>query len=68
MRNAGKMGNHRQALQLIVSDLQDVAYAIEFCKEHNYKSLWDELVTYSLEKPSMCTQAKIPACKVYYNI
>jgi len=48
----GKMGNHRQALQSIVHDLQDVEYAIDFCKEHNYKSLWDELITYSLTNPS----------------
>lgn len=49
---AGKMGNHRQALQLIVTQLQEVKYAIDFCKEHNYESLWAELITYSLEKPS----------------
>ncbi|XP_067939569.1 vacuolar protein sorting-associated protein 41 homolog [Watersipora subatra] len=47
----GKMGNHRQALQLIVTQLQDVEYAIDFCKEHNYESLWNELINYSLEKP-----------------
>ena len=46
------MGNHRQALQLIVTQLQDVEYAIDFCKEHNYESLWNELIDYSLSKPS----------------
>ena len=46
------MGNHRQALHLIVTQLQDVKYAIDFCKEHNYESLWNELIDYSLEKPS----------------
>ena len=46
------MGNHRQALELIVSKLQDVEYAIQFCKEHNYDSLWHELIDYSLNKPS----------------
>lgn len=51
----GKMGNHRQALQLIVSKLQDVEYAIQFCKEHNYDSLWHELIDYSLQKPSKIT-------------
>lgn len=50
----GKMGNHRQALQLIVTQLQEVEYAIDFCKEHNYESLWNELIDYSLEKPSEC--------------
>ena len=49
------MGNHRQALQLIVSKLQDVEYAIQFCKEHNYDSLWHELIDYSLQKPSKIT-------------
>lgn len=50
----GKAGNHRQALQMIITQLRDVKYAIDFCKEHNYDSLWKELIDYSLDKPSQC--------------
>lgn len=53
------MGNHRQALQLIINLLQDVKYAIDFCKEHNYESLWDELITYSMDKPKFIRELLI---------
>lgn len=45
------MGNHRQALHLIMKELKRVDTAIQFCQEHNYESLWEELITYSLDKP-----------------
>lgn len=44
----GRMGNIKQALQLIT----DVDQAIDFCKEHNDYELWEDLIKYSLDKPS----------------
>ena len=46
------MGNTKQALQLITRDLQDVEQAIEFCKEHNDHDLWEDLIDFSIDKPS----------------
>jgi len=48
----GRMGNTKQALQLITNELGDVNKAIEFCKEHNERELWEDLITYSIDKPS----------------
>ena len=48
----GRMGNTKQALQLITNELGDVSKAIEFCKEHNERELWEDLITYSIDKPS----------------
>lgn len=47
----GRMGNTKQALQLITSVLQDIDRAIEFCKEHDDKDLWEDLIVYSLKNP-----------------
>ncbi len=48
------MGNVRQALQLIMTKLQDVDHAIDFCKEHVDEELWEDLISYSMDKPSKC--------------
>ena len=47
----GRMGNTKEALQYITDSLDDINYAIEFCKEHNDAELWEDLIKYSLEKP-----------------
>jgi len=39
-------------LELITNELGDVNQAIEFCKEHNERELWEDLITYSIDKPS----------------
>jgi hypothetical protein len=51
----GRMGNTKQALQLITNQLNDVERAIEFCKEHNDHELWEDLINYSIDKPSFIT-------------
>ncbi|KFM71721.1 Vacuolar protein sorting-associated protein 41-like protein, partial [Stegodyphus mimosarum] len=51
----GRMGNTRQALQQITEQLQDIDQAIEFCKEHNDKELWEDLIQSSLDKPGFIT-------------
>ncbi|XP_052801970.1 vacuolar protein sorting-associated protein 41 homolog isoform X2 [Mya arenaria] len=48
----GRMGNIKQALQLITDELRDVDQAIEFCKEHNDQELWEDLIQHSLNKPN----------------
>lgn len=48
----GRMGNTKQALQQITEELQDINQAIEFCKEHDDKELWEDLINCSLDKPS----------------
>lgn len=52
MSPLGRMGNTKQALQQITEELQDINQAIEFCKEHDDKELWEDLINCSLDKPS----------------
>ncbi|XP_072029867.1 vacuolar protein sorting-associated protein 41 homolog isoform X2 [Amphiura filiformis] len=47
----GRMGNTKQALRLIMEDLDDVDKAIDFAKEHDDTELWDDLIAYSMDKP-----------------
>ena len=37
---------------MIMDGLQDVNHAIEFCKEQNDEELWENLIAYSMERPS----------------
>ena len=46
-----RMGQIKKALQLILHAIKDVNQAIEFCKKHNDKDLWEDLINYSLNKP-----------------
>ena len=46
------MGNLIQALKMIMEGLEDVDHAIEFCKEQNDEELWENLITYSMGRPS----------------
>jgi nucleoside diphosphate kinase len=45
-----RMGQTKQALKLIIYGIKDVNQAIEFCKRHNDKDLWDDLIQYSQTK------------------
>ena len=47
-----KEGRTTQALRLIIDQLGDVSQAIAFAKEQNDSSLWDDLLDYSMNKPS----------------
>ncbi|KAF9307478.1 Vacuolar protein sorting-associated protein 41 [Mortierella antarctica] len=47
----GRMGNNKKALMLIIERLGDVERAINFAKEQNDDDLWEDLLTYSLDKP-----------------
>lgn len=47
----GRMGNCRRALQMIMEELVDVDKAIEFAKEQDDAELWEDLISYSIDKP-----------------
>lgn len=47
----GRMGNNKRALGLIIERLGDVERAIDFAKEQDDADLWEDLVSYSLDKP-----------------
>ena len=47
-----KEGRLTQALRLIIDQLGDVSQAIAFAKEQNDASLWNDLLDYSMNKPS----------------
>ncbi|OWA52572.1 Vacuolar protein sorting-associated protein 41-like protein [Hypsibius exemplaris] len=50
-----RMGNPREALELILSQLKDITRAIDFCKEQNDNDLWMILIDYALDKPQFIT-------------
>ncbi|KAI5790592.1 hypothetical protein DFH27DRAFT_570591 [Peziza echinospora] len=46
-----KTGQTKRALFLIIDRLHDVAQAIAFAKQQDEKELWDDLISYSMDKP-----------------
>ena len=46
-----KTGQTKRALYLIIDRLHDVAQAIAFAKQQDEKELWDDLISYSMDKP-----------------
>ncbi|KAL2150460.1 hypothetical protein VTH82DRAFT_7023 [Thermothelomyces myriococcoides] len=46
-----KTGQTKRALYLIIDRLGDVSRAIAFAKEQNDPDLWEDLLTYSMDKP-----------------
>ena len=49
-----RMGQIKKALQLVLHAINDVEQAMEFCKKHNDKDLWEDLIQFSLSKPGIC--------------
>lgn len=47
-----KTGQMKRALYLIIDRLKNVHKAIEFAKEQDDEDLWDDLLNYSMDKPS----------------
>ncbi|KAI8073983.1 hypothetical protein BC940DRAFT_363920 [Gongronella butleri] len=47
----GRMGDNKKALMLIINRLGDVQRAIDFAKEQKDDDLWEDLLTYSMDKP-----------------
>jgi hypothetical protein len=46
------MGNAKEALRIITDVLDDIYQAIDFCKEHDDRDLWEDLIKFALDKPS----------------
>ncbi|XP_026285245.1 vacuolar protein sorting-associated protein 41 homolog [Frankliniella occidentalis] len=51
----GRIGNFKEALNLIMKELGDIDQAINFCKEHHDIELWEDLISYSLSKADFIT-------------
>ncbi|XP_075222669.1 vacuolar protein sorting-associated protein light [Lycorma delicatula] len=51
----GRIGNTKEALNLIIKKLNDIEQAIVFCKEHDDADLWEDLINQSLDKPDFIT-------------
>ncbi|KAF6213794.1 hypothetical protein GE061_011516 [Apolygus lucorum] len=51
----GLIGNTKEALTLILTEIKDFERAVDFCKEHDDADLWDDLINYSLGKPVYIT-------------
>ncbi|XP_013188237.1 vacuolar protein sorting-associated protein 41 homolog [Amyelois transitella] len=51
----GRIGNTREALQIIIEQLHDIKQAINFCQEHNDKELWTDLIKQTVDKPEYVT-------------
>ncbi|XP_029675831.1 vacuolar protein sorting-associated protein 41 homolog isoform X2 [Formica exsecta] len=51
----GRIGNTSEALALMTRELDDMESAIAFCQEHDDEELWNDLVNYSLDKPTAIT-------------
>ena len=43
----GRMGQHKKALDLILTQMRDINHAIQFVQEHD-EQLWDYLIDLSL--------------------
>ena len=52
----GRMGNTREALSIIITELKDVQMAIDFCKEHDDMDLWNDLINESIDRPDIMTK------------
>lgn len=48
----GKVGQNKKALKLVLEELQDPEKAIDFAKQQNDQELWDEVLDYSVTRPS----------------
>lgn len=70
MSLTGRMGNCRRALQMIMEELADVDKAIEFAKEQDDAELWEDLISYSIDKPRMiqlsCYSNRLPVIFTLY--
>jgi hypothetical protein len=49
----GRMGNTKDALDLIIQKIGDVKQAIEFVQEQRDEELWGDLITQSMRNPKV---------------
>ncbi|CAH1988112.1 unnamed protein product [Acanthoscelides obtectus] len=48
----GRMGDTKEALELIINELKDMQHAISFCQEHDDQDLWEDLINNCVDKPA----------------
>lgn len=48
---SGRIGDTKEALELIIKELKDMQQATTFCQEHDDPDLWNDLINHSLDKP-----------------
>ncbi|CAH1988124.1 unnamed protein product [Acanthoscelides obtectus] len=51
----GRMGDTKEALELIINELKDMQHAISFCQEHDDQDLWEDLINNCVDKPEFVT-------------
>ncbi|KAI1915919.1 Vacuolar protein sorting-associated protein 41 [Ophidiomyces ophidiicola] len=56
-----KTGQTKRALHLILSDLKDISHAISFAKSQDDPDLWDDLLSYSMDKPEYIRRLLVEA-------
>ncbi|KAJ8982241.1 hypothetical protein NQ317_013543 [Molorchus minor] len=47
----GRIGDTKEALELIIKELKDMLQAISFCQEHDDPDLWNDLIDHCIDKP-----------------
>lgn len=50
------MGNTNNALEIIITKLNDIQTAIDFCKAQNDMDLWNNLINQSTDRPELMTK------------
>lgn len=50
-----RIGNTKEALQIIIEQLNDINQAITFCQEQNDMELWIDLIQQTVDKPEYVT-------------
>lgn len=51
-----RIGNTMDALEIIITKLNDIQMAIDFCKSQNDMDLWNNLINQSLDRPEIMTK------------
>ncbi|KAG5873450.1 hypothetical protein JTB14_007217 [Gonioctena quinquepunctata] len=51
----GRIGDTKEALKLIITQLKDMQHAIYFCREHDDPDLWIDLINHCINDPEFIT-------------
>lgn len=51
----GRIGDTKDALDLIIKELKDMQQAIAFCQEHDDPDLWNDLIDLTIDQPGECS-------------
>ncbi|KAK3916032.1 Vacuolar protein sorting-associated protein 41-like protein [Frankliniella fusca] len=67
----GRIGNFKEALNLIMRELGDIEQAINFCKEHHDIELWEDLInfiTFLLQRIGTYVDPRILVQQIEYGM